>query len=154
MGTVFYDLEVPDFRKEKLMIGGLLISSAMGQQAPSIQPDQVVAKVLPGAATSKRHFKTGDLLAIYTELYDNINAKQNRRFDVAVRLLSESGTEVFVSRDELTNAADKPWEIYGYTRQISLKDVQPGRYLLRVEAQARGARTSSPPAEILITVIP
>ncbi len=36
-GSVFYDLEVPDFRKEKLMLGGLLVASAAGQQTPSIQ---------------------------------------------------------------------------------------------------------------------
>ena len=155
MGTVFYDLEVPDFRKEKLMIGGLLVASAMGQQAPSIQQDPVVAKVLPGAATSKRAFKQGDLLAIYTELYDNNSAKQPRRYDIAVRLLSETGTEVFVSRDDVSNLPDNRWEIYGYTRQISLKDVPPGRYLLRVEAQTRNNEDVKPVSrETLITVIP
>jgi hypothetical protein len=155
MGTVFYDLEVPDFRKERLMIGGLLVASAMGQQAPSIQPDPVVAKLLPGAATSQRRFRRGDLLAVYTELYDNNSAKQPRRFDISVRLLSESGTDVFVSRDEIANTPDKPWEIYGYTRQIPLKDVAPGRYLLRVEAQARNNDDAKPASrETLITVVP
>ena len=38
-GLVFYDLEVPDFRKEKLMLGGILLASASGQDTPSIQPD-------------------------------------------------------------------------------------------------------------------
>jgi VWFA-related protein len=155
MGTVFYDLEVPDFRKERLMIGGLLVASAMGQQAPSIQPDPVVAKLLPGAATSQRRFRRGDLLAVYTELYDNNSARQPRRFDISVRLLSESGTDVFVSRDEIANTPDKPWEIYGYTRQIPLKDVAPGRYLLRVEAQARNNDEAKPVSrETLITVVP
>jgi len=155
MGTVFYDLDVPDFRKEKLMIGGLLISSALGQQTPAIQPDQVVAKLLPGSATSKREFGKGDLLAVYTEIYDNTNAKQARRFDVGIRMMSESGTDVFSSRDEITNSPEKPWDVYGYTRQIPLKDVAPGRYLLRVEAQARNNEDIKPAArETLITVLP
>ncbi len=60
-GTVFYDLEVPDFRKEKLMLGGLLLAAASTQQTPSIQPDPVVAKLLPAAATSRREFPRGDI---------------------------------------------------------------------------------------------
>ena len=157
-GTVFYDLVVPDFRKDKLMIGGLLLAAASSQQTPSIQPDPIV-KLLPAAATSRREFPRGDTLALYTEIYDNINSRQPRRYDVSVRLLSEDGKEVYVSRDELANAAtptDKPWEIYGYPKQISLKDVPPGRYLLRVDAQVRGNVEDAKPAfkETLITILP
>ena len=157
-GSVYYDLEVPEFRQEKVMMGGLLIASNMSQQTPSIQPDPVVAKLLPGAATSRREFSRNDLLAVYTEIYDNLNSRQPRRFDVAARLLSESGTEVFVSREEISNGAvgEKPWEIYGYGRQIPLKGVDPGRYLLRVEAQVRGNLDNAKPAarETLITILP
>ncbi len=78
-GTVFYDLTVPDFRKEKLMIGGLLLAAASSQQTPSIQPDTIVSKLLPAAATSRREFPRGDKLAFYTEIYDNISSRQPRR---------------------------------------------------------------------------
>jgi VWFA-related protein len=155
-GTVFYDLDVPDFRKEKLMIGGLLITSASAQQTPSIQPDKTVEKLLPAAATSRRQFPRGDLLALYTEIYDNMPARPPRRVDVSVRLLAENGGEVFASKDELTNGSEqgqKPWEIYGYAKGISLKDVAPGRYLLRVEAQVRGNEDVKPVTrEALISV--
>jgi VWFA-related protein len=158
-GTVFYDLVVPDFRKDKLMIGGLLLATASSQSTPSIQPDPIVSKLLPAAATSRREFPRGDMLALYTEIYDNINSRQPRRYDVSVRLLSEDGKEVYVSRDELANAAtptDKPWEIYGYPKQISLKDVPPGRYLVRVDAAVRGNVEDAKPAfkETLITILP
>jgi VWFA-related protein len=155
-GTVFYDLEVPDFRKEKLMIGGLLLTALSSQQTPSIQPDPIVAKLLPAPATSRRTFPKSDVIALYTEIYDNMNTRQPRRFDVTVRLLSENGTEAFVSRDEVANNAtpgQKPWDVYGYPKEISLKDLAPGRYLLRVEAQARGMEDVKPVArETVITV--
>jgi hypothetical protein len=158
-GTVFYDLDVPDFRKEKLMIGGLLVAAASTQQTPSIQPDPVVSKLLPAAATARREFPTGDTIALYTEIYDNISSRQARRIDVAIRLLSEDGKEVFTSKDELANMAkpgEKPWEIYAYPKQISLKDVPAGRYLLRVDAQVRGEVDDAKPAfrETVITVLP
>ncbi len=69
---MFYDLEVPDFRKEKLMVGGLLMTTPSVQQTPSIQPDPNVSnKLLPAPATSRREFPRSDVLALYTEIYDN-----------------------------------------------------------------------------------
>ena len=157
-GSVFYDLDVPDFRKEKLMIGGLVLAAASGQETPSIQPDPVIAKVLPAAPTSRREFPRRDSLALYTEVYDNIESQQARLIEVSVKMVSESGVEVFTSRDELSNGgkADKPWQIYGYRKDITLKDVAPGRYALRVEAQVRGNVGDARPTarETIITVVP
>ena len=158
-GTVFYDLEVPDFRKEKLMMGGLLVASSLAQQTPSIQPDKVLEKVMPASATSRRQFSQRDTLALYTEIYDNIKSTQPRHIDVAVRIVSADGKEAFAVRDTLENggvAPKKAWEIYGYSREFALKDVPPGRYALRVETQVRGNIDDSKPAarETLITVVP
>ena len=100
-GSVFYDIDVPDFRKEKLMLGGLLMTTPSVQQTPSIQPDPVVSKLLPAPATSRREFPQSDVLALYTEIYDNDTSRQARHIDVTVRLVSEKGTDVLVSRDEL-----------------------------------------------------
>ena len=96
------------------------------------------------------------MLALYTEIYDNDSSSQARRVDVTVRLISESGTEVLVSRDELQNgsAGEKPWEIYGYAKRIPLKDLTPGRYLLRVEAAVRGQNAPPATREAPITVRP
>src|SRR5687768_13823643 len=157
-GSVFYDLEVPDFRKEKLMLGGLLLASNMGQQTPSIQPDPVLEKVLPAPATSRREFSQRDLIALYTEIYDNLGTQMARHIDVAVRIIAENGKEVMAIRDTLENggvAPKKPWDLYGYSRQVPLKNIAPGRYALRVEAQIRGNKDVKPVArETLITVIP
>jgi hypothetical protein len=158
-GSVFYDLEVPDFRKEKLMLGGLLVASNLAQQTPSIQPDKVLEKVMPAPATSRREFSQRDLIALYTEIYDNIGSAQARHIDIAVRIVSEDGKEAFAVRDVLENggvAPKKPWEIYGYSKEIALKGVAPGRYALRVEAQVRGNSNDAKPVarETVITVVP
>jgi VWFA-related protein len=158
-GSVFYDLEVPDFRKDKLMMSGLLLTSNMSQQTPSIQPDPVLEKLMPAAATSRRQFSQRDLIALYTELYDNVTSTQARQVEVAVRILSEDGKEVFAIRDALENggvAPKKAWEIYGYSREIALKNIAPGRYALRVEAQFRGKIDDAKPVarETLITIVP
>ena len=74
-------------------------------------------------------------------------------------MLSESGNEVFAVRDELENggvAPKKPWEIYGYPKEIALKNIAPGRYALRVEAQVRGKSTTQNRSsrETMITIVP
>ncbi len=156
-GSVFYDLEVPDFRKEGLMIGGLLITTPSVQQTPSIQPDPNVSKeLLPAPATSRREFPRSDVLALYTEIYDNDTSRQARRIDVTVRVVSEDGTDVVVSRDELANgtSGEKPWNLYGYAKRIALKELAPGRYMLRVEAAVRGHDAAPVTRESLITVRP
>ena len=154
-GSVFYDLEVPDFRKERLMVGGLLMTTPSVQQTPSIQPDPNVSKeLLPAPATSRREFPRSDVLALYTEIYDNDSSRQARRVEVTVRLVSETGTDVIVSRDELENgtSGEKPWEIYGYAKRIPLKELAPGRYLLRVEAAVRGQKEPPATREAPITI--
>jgi VWFA-related protein len=158
-GSVFYDLEVPDFRKEKLMMGGLLLTSNLSQHTPSIQPDPVLEKVMPAAPTSRRQFAQGDVIALYTELYDNVTSTQARHVDVAVRIIAEDGKEVIATRDAVENGGVPPkksWSIYGYSREIALKSVAPGRYALRIEAQFRGNVDDAKPVarETLITVVP
>ena len=155
-GSVFYDLDVPDFRKEKLMLGGLLMTTPSVQQTPSIQPDPVVSKLLPAPATSRREFPQADVLALYTEIYDNDTSRQPRHIDVSVRVVSEAGSDILVSRDELINgtSTEKPWDIYGFAKRIPLKALAPGRYVLRVEAAVRGQDAAIVTREAPITIRP
>jgi len=60
-----------------------------------------------------------------------------------------------VAHDALTNAADvKKWDVYAYTKDVPLRDLAPGRYLLRVEAQVRGNLNGAKPVarETVITI--
>jgi VWFA-related protein len=154
LGTVFYDVTVPDFSKDPLMLSGLLLT-ARSDQAVTVQKDDVVATLLPGPATGKREFARTDTLALLSEIYDNSSSRQPRQIDVSVRLLSEAGQEAYVARDSVMNTADaKKWNIYAYTKQIPLGDIAAGRYLLRVQAQVRGTKDDANPAarETLITI--
>ena len=155
LGSVFYDLRVPDFSKDPLMLSGLLLTSPSTDATPTAQKDAVVEKLLPGAATSRREFLRSDTLSMLAEIYDNSSSRQPRQIDTTVRLISESGQDSFVAHDALTNAADvKKWDVYTYTKDIPLRDVAPGRYLLRVEVQVRGNLNGAKPVarETLITV--
>ena len=94
-GTVFYDLVVPDFRKEPLMLSGLLITAASAQSAMTAMPDPAAPKILPGPAVSRRTFARTDTVTVLAEIYDNSSSKQPRQIDTTVALVAESGQEDF-----------------------------------------------------------
>jgi VWFA-related protein len=154
-GTVFYDLDVPDFGRDSLMMSGLLVTAASAQRVMTVQPDDTVSKVLPGAATSRRRFATSDVLALHAEIYATVG-QVAQRIDVTTRLIADSGRDVSVARDELgggvTAGRDKS-ATYSLSRALPLKDVPPGSYLLRVEAQKRGDPDRVAVRETLITVV-
>ena len=158
VGTVFYDLLVPDFRKDPLMLSGLLITAASAQSAMTAMPDPAAPKTLPGPAVSRRTFARTDTVTVFAEIYDNSSSKQPRQIETTVALISESGQEVVRARDSVSNPStpaqaghDGRWSTYGLIRDIPLKDIAPGRYLLRVDVSPRG--NSTPVVrETLITV--
>ncbi len=141
MGTVFYDLDVPDFARGRLNMSGLLVTAPSAQRTLTVQADQTAAKLLPGAATGRRSFTSSDVLALYAEIYENNSSGPPRRVDVTTRLIDETGRDVSVARDVLergpSSGNDKS-ATFVMSREVPLKDVAPGRYLLRIEAQLRG----------------
>ena len=156
-GTVFYDVLVPDFSREPLMMSGLLLAVRGNSAAEVLTPqrDAGAEKLLGAPATSRRSFSQAEELAWMAEVYDNSAPKSPKQIDVSARLIDESGREAFASRDMLANgdAGAPKWQTFGYTGRIPLKDIPPGRYLLRLEALDRGATTQEPAAaQTLITV--
>ncbi len=157
LGSVFYDLEVPDFTKGDVAMSGLLITAASSRLLLTPEPDTTVpAALLPGPATSRREFVQGDTLNVFAEVYDNARG-QRRDIEVATTLLAEIGTDVFRSTQSLgaDGQGSAKNSSFQYSTSIPLKDIAPGRYLLRVDATARGAATDSgrTSRETLITVI-
>ena len=157
-GTVFYDIVVPDFSKDPLMTSGLLVSSLPGPTSPDVltpQRDPVSEKLLGAPPTSRRTFAQAETLAWMAEIYDNSLPKQPKQIDVSARLIDEAGRDAFASRDLLANGEGgaPKWQTFGYTGRIPLKDIAPGRYLLRIEAQDRSAASRQPAAaQTVITV--
>ena len=153
-GTVFYDLMVPDFTKEPLMMSGVLLAGSPDVLTP--QRDPAAEKVLGGPPTSRREFSRADTLAWVAEIYDNTTSPGQRQIDVATRLVDQSGRDAFAARDVLTNGEGgaKNWKAFSYAGRIPLKEITPGRYLLRVEAQNRASSPAGRPAsaETVITV--
>jgi hypothetical protein len=156
LGTVFYDLDIPDFANEPLSLSGMLLTAATSPMVPTLISDKVItADLLPGPATSRRHFTEGDEIGFYAEVYDNI--RENHAVAIATHLVGEDGRDVFASRETRQQPAQKSGtSTLGVAKRIALKDIRPGRYLLRIEAQvnanSKDAKTAT--RETVVTVIP
>lgn len=143
VGTVFYDLVVPDFRQDGVMLSGMLITAASAQSGMTAMPDPAAPGPLPGPAVSRRTFARGDRLTVFAEIYDNISGRQPRQIDTAVTLLSEAGQEVFAARDGIDNPPAARWTTYGLTQDVPLEKLAAGRYLLKIEAGLRGGSAAA-----------
>jgi VWFA-related protein len=139
LGSVFYDLVVPDFTKEKLSMSNILVTAATAQVTPTPMPDKQLQGIMPGPAMARREFVKGDVLAAYAEVYDNLPPTPSHTIDITTSVVTLEGTSVFKAAEERssTELQGVKGNGYGHVTQIPLKDVAPGRYLLRIEAKSR-----------------
>jgi VWFA-related protein len=136
-GSVFWDIDVPDFDKDTMAMGNLLLSAASAGRTPTSLDAPSVRDVLPGPPTSRREFTLEDTLAVYTEIYDNETTRPHT-VDLTTTIRTDNGTQVFVTREE---RASQPVEakrhVFAYLARIPLQDLVPGRFVLTVEGRSR-----------------
>jgi VWFA-related protein len=140
VGSVTYDLEVPDFTKEPLTVSGIVIASGQGQTVLTAKPDEELKGVLPVPATASRTFRAGDALATFVEVYDN-QPTPPHKVDITTSVLTDEGRVVFNTHEEResTELQGKAGG-YGVTSQIPLTGFTPGLYVLKVEATSRAGK--------------
>ena len=136
VGSVLYDLEVPDFSKASFSISGMVLTSSSAGIAPTARPDEQLAQVLKTPPTIMRDFLNLETLGVFAEIYDNETKPHS--VDITTSVVAENGSSVFKTEDQRSSS-----ELggarggYGFTTQIALKDIAPGRYVLRIEAKSR-----------------
>jgi VWFA-related protein len=137
-GSVFRDLEVPDYGRGALVMSPLLLSSASAGRTPTSLDAPSVRSFLPGPPTARREFALEDTLAVFAEVIDNDGERPHRVDLVATLRTDDTGTEVFEAREERSSAdLGGASGSYGFLARIPLRDFVPGRYVLTVEASSR-----------------
>lgn len=151
IGSVHYDLVVPDFSKPPLDMSGVAVASAMGGAVPTAGSLAQFQGALPAPPTAARVFSASDQLAILAEVYDN-RATPSHSVDITATMRGDDGRPVFSTSETRSSAelAGKPGG-YGYTAVIPLKDLAPGLYILKVEA--RSTLEGSAAREVQIRVV-
>ncbi|HEY0284416.1 MAG TPA: VWA domain-containing protein [Vicinamibacterales bacterium] len=154
MGSVFYDLQVPDYNSRGLAMSGLLLTDGAARTQFTAQPDdQIPPGTLPAPSTSRRVFGQADVLSLFAEIYDTNSSRDARRIEVIATLVGEDGVAAFSSRESLAGgSADVQSSRIPVAKQIPLKDVRPGRYVLRVEARLLGGGATPVARETPVTI--
>jgi VWFA-related protein len=152
VGSVSYDLDIPDFQKASFSISGLVLTSPSGAAITTVRPDDQLKAVLPGPPVSIRTFPATDEIQLFTEVYDNAAATPHK-VDITTTVTTDEG-KVMVKTEETRDSSDLGGQRggYGYTTQIPLKDLAPGRYVLKVEAKSRLGQTEAVSREVQFTV--
>lgn len=153
VGSVIYDLDVPDFYKEPFSISGLAITSS-GSAMMTAKADDQMRTVLPAPPVAQRSFAQNDELALFAEVYDN-SGKGSHKVTIATSIITDEGRVLFKS-DETRDASELEGSKggFGYATRIPLSGIAPGSYVLNVEARST-LRTDQPVVrQVQIKVVP
>ena len=137
IGTVSYDLDVPDFYKAPLSMSGVALTSRAAAMRLTPAPDPELKEILPGPPTALREFVSEDTITAFAEVYDT-QASTPHRVDITATVKADGGRAVFSQTEErATDELQGARGGFGYRVEIPLKDLQPGSYVLTVEARSR-----------------
>jgi VWFA-related protein len=155
-GSVFYDLDIPEFAKQPLAVSGLVLTSGSAGLVPTAGSVPLLKDVLPGPPTATRIFYPMDRLALFAEIYDAEATPHT--LDVATTLTAADGSVAYRAVDERQTAArrgDGAGAAIVHTIQIPLKDVAPGVYTLRLRVASRmGKKPPTAERVLLVQVLP
>ena len=152
VGSVQYDLDVPDFTKAPFSISGLVLTSAAGSAFPTVKADEQLKPMMPGPPVALRTFPQNDEIVLFTEVYDNAGATAHK-VDITTTVTTDEGKVLFKT-DETRDSTDLGGKRggYGYTTRVALKDLALGSYVLKVEARSRLGQTPPVARELQFTV--
>ncbi|MFN8060661.1 MAG: VWA domain-containing protein [Vicinamibacterales bacterium] len=139
-GSVFYDLDVPNFSNEgTLAMSGILLTSSSATASPTARPDEQFKDVLPAPATAARDFGADEALATFVEIYDNTKFNEHK-VDITTTIKSDDGRSMFSTTEERAKSEIQGGKGgYGVTARIPLTEFTPGLYVLSVEAKSRAS---------------
>jgi len=138
MGSVLYDLEIPDFYKLPFTMSGLAITSSSVGQKPTGRSKDPLHDFLPGPPTATREFSRGEELALFAEFYENAPGAPAHKLDITTTVKAEDGRTVFQNQEERSSTELQGGRGgYGYAMRLPLKDFAPGVYVIHVEAKSR-----------------
>jgi hypothetical protein len=154
VGSIQYDLDVPDFAKLPFSISGVVMTSPFSAQVMTVRPDEQLKATLPAPPVALRAFPQNDEIALFAEVYDNAGGTPHK-VDISTTITSDEGKQLFKTNEE-RDSSDLGGKSggYGYMTKIPLKDIAPGNYVLTVSARTRLGNTTPAERQVRISVTP
>jgi hypothetical protein len=137
-----------------MTMSSLALTSMASSAVPTARPKDPLQKLLPGPLSTYRDFVQNDEIALFAEVYETGGGPAHK-VEINLTMKEEGGQTVFQTREERDSS-----ELagssggYGFSTRIPLRDVAPGLYVLRLEAQSRIGDRPIVARETIVNVLP
>ena len=130
-GSVYYDVDVPDFSKAALSLSGVILSATPALKGGG----DVLATLIPLVPTTRREFGREDAVTAFARVYQG-GRKSPSPVAVAVRVVDATDRQVFQRTDTLAATSFSTERAADYTLELPVSGFAPGEHVLRIEARA------------------
>ena len=135
-GSVYADIEIPDFAKAPLSLSGVVL-----QVAPPPMTVFGAADILPGlpvAPTTLRSFSSAHRVNAFLRVYQG-GATKAGPVELTLHVLDATGAVVYEQASTLAPTLFAKSRSADLTLDLPVRRLAPGAHLLRIEASAGGA---------------
>ena len=133
IGTVAYDLVVPDYSEVPFALSGVFLTSSAADLFPTASQNADWSGLLPAPPVVTRTFSAADTLTWFAEVYDD-SSRAPHTIDYTTTVQdANDGRTLAQSRDSRMVEAGAGRQAHGFTTSFPLRDLSPGMYVLRVD---------------------
>jgi hypothetical protein len=133
IGTVFTSIDVPDFAKAPLSLSGVVLEV---RPQELVAADDALREVIPVVPTARRVLDRSDRATAFLRVYQG-GLDALRPVEVKMRIQNAAGTPVINTARSLTSDDFAKGRGADYTVELPLETLEPGEYLLTIEASER-----------------
>jgi VWFA-related protein len=135
-GSVFYDIDVPDFSKADLSMSGLVLAVA---PTPLSIPKNRLASLLPITPTAERLFGRADQITAFLRVYQGGSASI-AGVPVGARIVDAHNVVVFETTESLAPDRFGTGRSADYRLSLPIGRLRPGPHVLTLEASLGNKR--------------
>jgi VWFA-related protein len=133
-GSVYYDVDVPDFSSSALSLSGIVLS---GPGSGEVAPRDALASVMPVIPTSRRAFTAGQQVSAFIRVYQGGDGPLVA-VPMRVSLVDSNGAVVMDRRQDLAVAQFTKARAANIVVPVPIDRLAAGEYLLTLEATSSG----------------
>ncbi|MDQ3070112.1 MAG: VWA domain-containing protein [Acidobacteriota bacterium] len=145
-GSVFEEIDVPDFRKETVSLSGVVMG--VSPSLPSA-PQGFLGAIAPVTPTSQRVFMKGHRPVAYLRVYQG-GKRARTAIALSTTIINEQDRSVHAATETLDGARFTGEAGVEHRFDLPIDSLAPGAYLLRIEA--KGASQASASREVRFVV--
>jgi VWFA-related protein len=129
-GSIYVDVDVPDYGSERLSMSGIVVSALPGPPAARAGP---VTRIAPLPPTVSRSFGPGDLVTTFARIYQGGRAKL-APIEVKTWIRDANDRVVFENSESVPGDRFEADRSAALQQRLRLADLRSGEYLLTIEA--------------------